>query len=158
MLASWEFLFLVLFLVFRFSVLGTWLPGLAGFFWMMLLGFPSVIAHNWPWKTEDCRDRHATWDENWEVNWHYSYVCCLAARLPGCLTGWLVDPSFWREMIWKVMYGGRKVLGLRFSLVLCLEGATQLLLCSLKLSNLLIKKDTNSRLPYEYCTVCTISL
>ena len=42
--------------------------------------------------------------------------------LLGCLTGWFVDPSFWREMIWKVMYGGRKVLGLRFSLVLCLEG------------------------------------
>ena len=40
--------------------------------------------------------RHATWDENREGNWHYSYVMLL-----GCLTGWLVVPLT-RDAQWSL--------------------------------------------------------
>ena len=53
---------------------------------MMLLGFPSVIAHNWPWKTEDCRDMQF----QMRTEKLTGTIRMYAAWLSGCLTGWLV--------------------------------------------------------------------
>ena len=52
---------------------------------MMLLGFPSVIAHNWPWKTEDCRDMQL----EMRTEKLTGTVRMYASWLPGCLD-WLV--------------------------------------------------------------------